>query len=242
MSDSLQPHICSLSGYSAHEISRQENKWVAIPFSRGSSWPRDETQVSYIAGRFFTFQATSEAQMYHVYTQFVLFKSFNGSVYTSYSSCKKIRYYRLPESYFSPQRLNVSSFRLFPMLYIICCLQKLQNTSSFVLYIPFLNLLFSLSLNVMSWGFYPVSIESCIPALFYTEVEDVYYLVVPWFILPFLMEEVLGCSLISELYKPCFLNPFLVVFMSRWWVLETRIAGLLDIHVLSVSLLPCCAL
>ena len=29
-------------------------EWVAIPFSRGSSWPRDRTHVSCIAGRFFT--------------------------------------------------------------------------------------------------------------------------------------------------------------------------------------------
>ena len=28
--------------------------WVALPFSRGSSQPRDQTQVSRIAGRFFT--------------------------------------------------------------------------------------------------------------------------------------------------------------------------------------------
>ena len=27
-------------------------EWVAIPFSRGSSWPRDWTQVSHTAGRF----------------------------------------------------------------------------------------------------------------------------------------------------------------------------------------------
>ena len=29
-------------------------EWVAVPFSRGSSQPRDGTQVSRIAGRFFT--------------------------------------------------------------------------------------------------------------------------------------------------------------------------------------------
>ena len=29
-------------------------EWVAFPFSRGSSPPRDRTQVSRIAGRFFT--------------------------------------------------------------------------------------------------------------------------------------------------------------------------------------------
>ena len=28
--------------------------WVAFPFSRGSSQPRDQDQVSHIAGRFFT--------------------------------------------------------------------------------------------------------------------------------------------------------------------------------------------
>ena len=35
--------------------------WVAIPFSRGSSQPRDWTQVSCIEGRFFTIWATREA-------------------------------------------------------------------------------------------------------------------------------------------------------------------------------------
>ena len=33
---------------------------VAIPFSRGSSWHRDRTRVSYIAGRFFTVRATAK--------------------------------------------------------------------------------------------------------------------------------------------------------------------------------------
>ena len=35
--------------------------WVAIPFSKGSSRPRDQTLVSHIAGRFFTVWATREA-------------------------------------------------------------------------------------------------------------------------------------------------------------------------------------
>ena len=34
--------------------------WVAFPFSRGSSQPRDRTQVSHIAGRFFTSWAKRE--------------------------------------------------------------------------------------------------------------------------------------------------------------------------------------
>ena len=37
-------------------------EWVAYPSSRRSSQPRDQTQVSYIAGRFFTSWATREAQ------------------------------------------------------------------------------------------------------------------------------------------------------------------------------------
>ena len=37
-------------------------EWVAIPFSRGSSQPRDQTQVSCISGRFITVWATREAQ------------------------------------------------------------------------------------------------------------------------------------------------------------------------------------
>ena len=36
-------------------------EWVAIPFSRGSFWPRDRTPISCIAGRFFTIWATGEA-------------------------------------------------------------------------------------------------------------------------------------------------------------------------------------
>ena len=37
-------------------------EWVAMTSSRGSSQPRDHTQVSCIAGRFFTIRASGEAQ------------------------------------------------------------------------------------------------------------------------------------------------------------------------------------
>ena len=39
----------------------QNTEWVAFPFSSGFSQPRDGTQVSHIAGRFFTIWATREA-------------------------------------------------------------------------------------------------------------------------------------------------------------------------------------
>ena len=46
---------CSLPGHSAHGILQARIlEWVAIPFSRGSSQPGNQTQVSLIAGRFFT--------------------------------------------------------------------------------------------------------------------------------------------------------------------------------------------
>ena len=39
-------------------------EWVAIPFSRESSWPRNWTGVSYVAGRFFTSWAESPTKVY----------------------------------------------------------------------------------------------------------------------------------------------------------------------------------
>ena len=37
-------------------------EWIAIPFSRGSSWPKDGIQVSRIADGFLTIWASGEAQ------------------------------------------------------------------------------------------------------------------------------------------------------------------------------------
>ena len=50
---------CSLPGFSIHGILQARVlEWVAISFSRGSSLPRDRTQVSRIAGRHFNLWAT----------------------------------------------------------------------------------------------------------------------------------------------------------------------------------------
>ena len=47
------PMVCSPPGSSVRGILQARIlEWVAIPFSRGSSWPRDRTHVSCIAGRF----------------------------------------------------------------------------------------------------------------------------------------------------------------------------------------------
>ena len=51
--------------YSVHEILQARIlECVAFPFFRGSSQPRDQTQVSHIAGRFFTNWTTRETQEY----------------------------------------------------------------------------------------------------------------------------------------------------------------------------------
>ena len=56
------PTLCDLMDYSSvHGILQARVlEWVAIPFSTGSSWRRDQTQVSCIAGRFFTACTTRE--------------------------------------------------------------------------------------------------------------------------------------------------------------------------------------
>ena len=54
----LYPVDCSPPGSSVLRIFQARIlKWVAIFFSRGSSWPRDRTRVCYIAGGFFTYWA-----------------------------------------------------------------------------------------------------------------------------------------------------------------------------------------
>ena len=47
--------LCNPMDYTVHGIFQARIlEWVAFPFFRGSSQPRDWTQVSHIAGRFFT--------------------------------------------------------------------------------------------------------------------------------------------------------------------------------------------
>ena len=58
---------CSPPGSSVHGVIQAGIlEWFAILLSRGSSWLRDKTQVSCIAGRFFTGWATREAWNYYV--------------------------------------------------------------------------------------------------------------------------------------------------------------------------------
>ena len=61
LSDPLQPRGL----YTVHGILQARIlEWVAFPFSRGSSQPRDQTQDSHITGGFFTSWAAREVQEY----------------------------------------------------------------------------------------------------------------------------------------------------------------------------------
>ena len=82
-------------------------QWVAIPFSKGSSWPRDQTWVSHIAGRLFTIWATRESQL----IQTDIYK-FWHSVPTLDNSKEVIHTPELPMHLLFTE---ISHFLLFPM-------------------------------------------------------------------------------------------------------------------------------
>ena len=86
----------------AVEFSRQVLEWVAISFSRGSSWPRDRTRVSHIAGRRFTVRATrAEAQVkwyYHLN---------NGRKYSTNQNIGQSKYRDIDSWSTSLQKVNV---------------------------------------------------------------------------------------------------------------------------------------
>ena len=68
MSDSFcDPTDCNFPGSSVHGISQARIlEWVAISFSRASSWLRDQTCIFRIAGRFFTTEPPGASQSFAI--------------------------------------------------------------------------------------------------------------------------------------------------------------------------------
>ena len=60
------PHCRQILYHLSHQGSPRILEWIAYPFSRGSSWTRNQTRVSYSAGRFFTSWATREAKVWAI--------------------------------------------------------------------------------------------------------------------------------------------------------------------------------
>ena len=76
------PVDCSPSGSSIHGILQARIlEWVAISFSNGSSRPRDQTQVSRIAGRCFNLWATSIIPLISLFKLLTWFWDFNSNVF-----------------------------------------------------------------------------------------------------------------------------------------------------------------
>ena len=59
------PHCRWILYHLSHQRGPRILEWVANLWSRGSSWPRNQTRVSCIAGRFFTSWAMREAPSRH---------------------------------------------------------------------------------------------------------------------------------------------------------------------------------
>ena len=64
-SSSGLPHCRWILYCLSHQGSWRILEWVAYPFSRGTSWPRNRAQVSNIADIFSTVWSTRRAQFYH---------------------------------------------------------------------------------------------------------------------------------------------------------------------------------
>ena len=77
---------CSLQGSSVRGILHARLlEWVAISFSRGSSGPRDQTQVSHIAGRLFTIWATREVKLwFNPHKHYTVIMKKNSCLYSSF--------------------------------------------------------------------------------------------------------------------------------------------------------------
>ena len=86
------PMDCSLPGSSVHGIFQARIlEWIAISFSRGSSWPRGRAQVSLIACRRFTLWATREAHI----------ETYLGDIVRQIPDhCRKCEYYSKMSQFF----------------------------------------------------------------------------------------------------------------------------------------------
>ena len=115
------PVVCTPPGSSVHGILLARIlEWVASPFSRGSSGPRNRTQVSHIAGRFFTIWVTRE-----------LDKLFNEITFINHLN--DLINHRWSKSIF----INVLGYVFFPLCYraSLSLLKVISNLQILWLYI-----------------------------------------------------------------------------------------------------------
>ena len=101
--NSLQPHGLTIAHQAPLSMKFQAEilEWVAIPFFRGSSRPRDQTQISCTAGRFFTTLGWPKSSLIHK----MLWKTLK-------------ELFGQPNSMLIPQRLTIelSCYQAIPLL------------------------------------------------------------------------------------------------------------------------------
>ena len=119
--------LCDPMDHTVHGILQARIlEWVAFPFCRGSSQLRDQTQVSRIAGGFFTSWATREAQCWSMFLRmpFLCFRirSRNPTLYVVVVSLEFLSYRysegfwlypswaRSEERSFDMRRIHIASF------------------------------------------------------------------------------------------------------------------------------------
>ena len=86
MSDSLRPHGL----YSPWNFQARILEWGAFPFSRESSQPRDQTQVSCSAGRFCASRDTREAHILHIEVFYLIYDVSVKSPKAAVTKCDKM--------------------------------------------------------------------------------------------------------------------------------------------------------
>ena len=115
------PTLCNPTDYTVHGILQARIlEWVAFSFSRGSSQPRDWTQVSHIAGGFFTNWTIREAQTTR--TQIGVSKlwiQYSISVSSSYTSTYEHAY--KPRHYWFKTNTLIFPVTKVPLACCCCC-------------------------------------------------------------------------------------------------------------------------
>ena len=116
-----EPMDCSTPGFTVHGILQAGRlEWVACPFSRGSSRPGNRTQVSCIAGRFFTSWATREARnislIYSLLKTCKIQKSSEKTTKTMHNPSIQKHRQMLIVGVFPPQSFSVTYTHIFLLL------------------------------------------------------------------------------------------------------------------------------